>query len=668
MTVSRLDLDRAVDFGALFAVLPTPYVVLDPDLCIVAANKAYLSATGRQLSDLLGWPLFTAFPPLPQAVDDDGRLSVELALRRACARGEAVTLPVFRYDIVDQTTGRVSERHWMLSVAPVLDSEGMTALIVQRTEDLTDFVAIRERGRLAEQREGVWRERFEQVEADLFGLAQALAAALEDREAAAVQAAALADVALALVAAETLEDLEQELFARGLHALGADGGALVTADGEGRWRLAVDPALGEHLKAVDGVLPHDHPLPAVWAARTRRRLLLPTRESGLAFRPEMTQVYEDTQHCGWAFLPLPGGFRSLGSLALAWPDEHECTAAELDLLDGFAAQCAQAVLRIETAQAERSAVQQVRGLAEELQHALLTPPPEPDHLQIVVRYHAASGAEVGGDWYDAFQQPDGATMLVVGDVVGHDSRAAARMGQLRGVLRTLAYNADGTDHDDCAAVLTCTERTTRGLAVETLATAVIARIERIPDVPGVGTRLLRWSNAGHLPPVVLAPDGTSRLLEAEVDLMLGVDPAASRTEHTVELPVGHTLLLFTDGLIERRGEDLDNGLRALQAALTDLGTTPLQQLCDTLLQRLVQPTPKTTSPCSSSAASPKTSPAPRKPARTGPRRTNPTAEGVPRPSTPSTPRRGVRSAQVGVHAISQQGRDRPAARGRPRRR
>jgi serine phosphatase RsbU (regulator of sigma subunit) len=281
--------------------------------------------------------------------------------------------------------------------------------------------------------------------------------------------------------------------------------------------------------------------------------------------------------------------RALGSLAVAWAEEHSFTPAELDLLDGFAAQCASAVLRIETVQRERSEVGAVRRLAEELQHALLTPPPEPDHLHVVVRYQAAAtAAEVGGDWYDAFQQPDGATMLVIGDVVGHDSPAAARMGQLRGVLRTLAYDADGTGHDTCAAVLSRVEHTARGLAVDTLATAVLARIERIPDVPVTGARVLRWSNAGHLPPLLLAPDGRSRLLsDPEPDLMLGVDPDTVRSESTVDLPVGHTLLLYTDGLVERRGASLDDGLRALQDALSDLGAAPLDELCDTLLRRTV---------------------------------------------------------------------------------
>ncbi|WP_231486745.1 PP2C family protein-serine/threonine phosphatase [Candidatus Blastococcus massiliensis] len=225
-----------------------------------------------------------------------------------------------------------------------------------------------------------------------------------------------------------------------------------------------------------------------------------------------------------------------------------------------------------------------RALADRLQEALLTPPPEPDHLHVVVRYlPAGREAQVGGDWYDSFLQPDGATMLAIGDVVGHGSHAAAAMGQLRGLLRALAYDNDETP----AATLGRADRTARGLAVSSLATAILARVERHPDVPVAGRRVVRWSNAGHVAPLLLAPDGSSRVLDTRPDLMLGVDPAAPRQDHTVDLDSDHTLLLVTDGLVERRGSDLDEGMARLQEALRDLGTTPLDELLDTVLSRLL---------------------------------------------------------------------------------
>ena len=250
-----------------------------------------------------------------------------------------------------------------------------------------------------------------------------------------------------------------------------------------------------------------------------------------------------------------------------------------DLTDRLAARRQSAELRRVT---ERAAEQ--RALSDRLQQALLTPPPEPDHLQVAVRYRpAAHGAQVGGDWYDAFLQPDGATMLVIGDVVGHDSDAAAAMGQLRGLLRALAYDND----EPLSATLSRTEHAARGLAVSTMATVVLARVERHPDVPVASTRVLRWSNAGHLPPVLLAPDGSTTLLETRPELMLGIDPDAPRTDHTAELGDGHTLLLVTDGLVERRDADLDQGLAMMREVLRDLGETSLEELCDTLLDRML---------------------------------------------------------------------------------
>src|SRR5919199_1256254 len=113
-------------------------------------------------------------------------------------------------------------------------------------------------------------------------------------------------------------------------------------------------------------------------------------------------------------------------------------------------------------------------VAETLQHSLLTPPPQPDHLEIAVRYRpAASYQQVGGDWYDSFHQPDGATVLVIGDVVGHNVDAAAAMGQIRSILRGIAYDRP----ESPAQVLSRVDAVLGGLGVTTLATALVARLE-----------------------------------------------------------------------------------------------------------------------------------------------------------------------------------------------
>ena len=227
---------------------------------------------------------------------------------------------------------------------------------------------------------------------------------------------------------------------------------------------------------------------------------------------------------------------------------------------------------------------QQRRLAEGLQRSLLTDPPTTGSAEIVVRYDpAVEAAEVGGDWYDAFVQPDGATMLVIGDVVGHDTEAAAAMGQLRGLLRGIAYR-DGVGPAD---VLRELDRSMRGLGVTAMATAAIVRLEDgLPD----GAMRLRVANAGHPPPLVLHHDGRLEQLSAgRPELMLGVDPGVRRTEHRIEVCPGSTVLLFTDGLVEGRDLPLDEGIDRLLAAVAELADQPLAALCDGVIQRVRPP-------------------------------------------------------------------------------
>ncbi|PRY44353.1 PAS domain S-box-containing protein [Geodermatophilus tzadiensis] len=226
---------------------------------------------------------------------------------------------------------------------------------------------------------------------------------------------------------------------------------------------------------------------------------------------------------------------------------------------------------------------QQRDLAEVLQHSMLTAPPRPPGCEIVVRYRPASeGAEIGGDWYDAFVEAGGHTVLAIGDVVGHDRHAAAVMGQLRGLLRGIAYAGDPSP----AEALTRLDRAAVGLDLGAMATAVVARLERQPGQPA----LLRWSSAGHPPPVVVDPDGGVRALDpGHADLLLGVDPDRPRTDCTDVLPVGSTVLLHTDGLVERRDRDLDAGTAELVAVLRDAAGLPLEELCDRVLARLFLP-------------------------------------------------------------------------------
>ncbi|MEU2348524.1 GAF domain-containing SpoIIE family protein phosphatase [Modestobacter sp. NPDC049651] len=225
-------------------------------------------------------------------------------------------------------------------------------------------------------------------------------------------------------------------------------------------------------------------------------------------------------------------------------------------------------------------------VAETLQRSLLTPPPQTRALEIAVRYRPAGRHTlVGGDFYDAFTQPDGSTVLVVGDVAGHSVEAAAAMSQLRSTVRTLACDRPGSPADTLSrtdAVLTMT-------AFGTLATVLVAGLAQAPS-PAGGLRL-RWSSAGHLPPVVLTTDGQVRSLDTPPERLLGTGSPAVRTDHVTALRPGDTVLLYTDGLIEQRHDGrratIDEGVSRLRAELAELGGVPVEQLCDDLLRRVL---------------------------------------------------------------------------------
>ena len=310
------------------------------------------------------------------------------------------------------------------------------------------------------------------------------------------------------------------------------------------------------------------------ASATVQEMLVPGRAREL-----LRQLAPDAA----AVLPLTARGRTVGLVTLfngAARGAH--SAEELET-------AREAALRAGLALDNARLYAEQRQLAEGLQRSLLTEPPQPDHLQVVVRYApAAQTAQVGGDWYDAFLQPDGATSLVIGDVVGHDTAAAAAMGQVRGLLRGIAV----TTADGPAGVLTKLDHAMQVLQVDVTATAIVARLEQTDDERARGLTRLRWSNAGHPPPLVLHPDGSVQLLVAgEPDLLLGIDPTTPRSDSVSVLEAGATVLLFTDGLVESRALTLDDGLGRLGGTVAGLSSLGLDALCDEVLALMLPESP-----------------------------------------------------------------------------
>ncbi|MFF6809417.1 SpoIIE family protein phosphatase [Streptomyces sp. NPDC012403] len=220
--------------------------------------------------------------------------------------------------------------------------------------------------------------------------------------------------------------------------------------------------------------------------------------------------------------------------------------------------------------------QRTRQVALALQRSLLTDPPDVPGLDLAVRYRpSTAAAEVGGDWYDSFVLRDGATVLTIGDVSGHDLPAAVTMSQVRNMLRGLTLDRQ----EPTGTILRRLDVSLQTLYLECTATCVLARVER----PSPGRFQLNYSVAGHPPPLLVEADGTARFLTSARSPMLGLDPQPEYASAVQPLLPGSTLLLYTDGLVERRAEDLTVGLERLRLHASASAGHPLEAFCDALL-------------------------------------------------------------------------------------
>jgi serine/threonine-protein kinase RsbW len=269
-------------------------------------------------------------------------------------------------------------------------------------------------------------------------------------------------------------------------------------------------------------------------------------------------------------VPLTAEGRPLGVLLLGTDRSRgSFTAADVEVVEQLALQVSLVVAKAQRYEVD---VRTSHGLQANL---LPPPPPAVPGVALAVRYLAATrGVEVGGDFYDVVPLPDGRVALAVGDVVGHDITAAAVMGQLTSVYRALLV-----DRPEPSAVIDRLQASWSLLGFQRMATALFGALE-----PATGQ--LRLASAGHLPPLLLA-DGVATLLPVAPSRMLGAPPAPSPADEWAGvLPVGATLVLFTDGLVESRTADLDAGLDRLLAACASSATSDPDELCDRLLSAL----------------------------------------------------------------------------------
>ncbi|MER5495795.1 MULTISPECIES: SpoIIE family protein phosphatase [unclassified Streptomyces] len=297
-------------------------------------------------------------------------------------------------------------------------------------------------------------------------------------------------------------------------------------------------------------------------------------ESATDFATSYPILWPHINHLGItsaAYLPLIAQARPIGALGLLYSDKDGFTGDERNLLVALGSSIAQSLQRA-------MLYEQEHDLAEGLQQAMLPRRiPDVPGAQVAVRYRSARlGRDIGGDWYDVIPLPGGRVGAVIGDVQGHDTHAAAVMGQLRIVLR--AYAAEG--HSP-ATVMARASVFLHELDTDRFATCTYAEAD-------LTTGVVQLVRAGHVDPLVRESDGSCRRLPVEGGLPLGLSAEFGRLEYpvsTVELDPGQTLVMFTDGLVELPGADLDEGMQLL-TALVRSGPQDLQKLADRLCEEV----------------------------------------------------------------------------------
>ncbi|WP_425247588.1 SpoIIE family protein phosphatase [Streptomyces sp. NEAU-NA10] len=303
----------------------------------------------------------------------------------------------------------------------------------------------------------------------------------------------------------------------------------------------------------------DARLPGVETLTTGRPLFFDSMQQLAAAYPGIPL---DATEGARAFLPLIASGRPVGSCILGFDRPRSFSSEERTVLTALAGLIAHAMEKAQRYDTEAA-------LARGLQQALL-----PRRLSRHARVETAGrylpgteGMEIGGDWYDVVEAGDGLA-LVIGDVQGHGVQAAATMGQLRSAVRAFALG-DRPPQE----VMGGTNHLLIDLDPGQFASCCYVRLD-----PATG--LARVVNAGHPPPLLRHPDGRTRVVDLPDGVVLGVDPRAQYPVAELRLDPGAILALYTDGLVERPGHDIDDGIAALRAGLADAGAPSERSLAD----------------------------------------------------------------------------------------
>ena len=411
--------------------------------------------------------------------------------------------------------------------------------------------------------------RFVEALAEEAGEALELARLFEAEQRALRRAARLQEVTARLARAVTTEDAARAILRGATGGVGADAAAIALASDDGQ-SLRVVPGMisGGTLRLQSpivigvsdrAVVAHVYrngramwiPSPDVWKARF---------EDGFATQNALGR-------CLYA-VPIVAKGEAIGALVVYFRHERPAPSAEdAELIRSFAHQAGVALERARAYEVEHEAAMTLQRnlMPEGTAHAV--------NVEADGRYLPATrGVHVGGDWYDIVDRPDGAVAFAVGDIAGHGLQAAAAMGQVRSAWRALALSMTQP-----STILASLDRFAGGVDGAFFSTILTVLLD-----PSSGE--LRYASAGHPPALVLEPDGSTRFLEGGRSVPLGLPFDLPRPQANERLSPGAVLVVYTDGLVERREEPLDRGLQRLAAAATGVRGGTLKEISDALLE------------------------------------------------------------------------------------
>jgi serine/threonine-protein kinase RsbW len=529
---------------ALFEFMPPGVVYCAADGSVLGVNPAARQILGLPDAEITSWPLSVA----QRSIHEDGSpfRPEELPVRRALSTGRLVS------DVLMGVPhGQTGELRWLLvtAIPDARDDQGRPQRVYVLFTDLAERRAERERAELlSRERAALAEARSAEERLTFLMRAGALVAAVGDRD-------------------ELLDQVTQ-LVVPSL----ADYCLVFLPTADGKLRVSAvnhaDPALSKKLAPLrEHPVPTTGPLMSQMSYTTGTTLLVrdvPAEfPSWATVDADATEIVASVRPESAVATPLLVGQRPLGVMVMArGAGRPRFASADAEVVEEIARRLAVGLANAATFAREHA-------IAETLQRSILPDTlPRIGGLDLAVRYlPGTQEADVGGDWYDAFPLHGGEIALVTGDVAGHGIGSASVMGQVRSMLRAYAI-----DDPHPGSVLRRTNAALARLLPETLASAVYAVLD-------LSTGDLRYANAGHPPPIVVAGPGQAEYLDDTTGTMLGASADTTFTIGLRRLSPGTGLLCYTDGLIEDRNRDIGKGLALLAGTLRLSAPVSAEHMC-----------------------------------------------------------------------------------------